>query len=104
MNPRCLPRTWRDVVPTVLDAATVVLLAAVAVGGVLIGEPLFVAIALVIGVAALLARWWERAGVELANHALDVAQLRRELDSCETELAQALDELARRDIAEGGER
>ena len=104
MNPRRLPRTWRDVVPTVLDAATVVLLAAVAVGGVLIGEPLFVVIALVIGVAALLARWWERAGVELADHAFDAAQLRRELAACEAELAQALDELARRDITEGGER
>jgi len=100
MSPR--RRTQRrDVMQTMLDVAAVVLIAGTAVGGVLIGDPLFVALALILGVAARLARRCSRLDAERGDRALDLAQLRRELDACETELAQAYGELARRDT-EGG--
>jgi len=99
-----LPRTTRDVVLTVLDVASVVLLAGAAVAAALLGELLLVALAVAIAVMSFCVRRVSKLAAELGDRALDVAQLRRELDSCETELAQALDELARRDITEGGER
>ena len=99
-----LPRTTRDVVLTVLDVANVVLLAGAAVAAALLGELLLVALAVAIAAMSFCVRRVSKLAAELGDRALDVAQLRRELDSCETELAQALDELARRDITEGGER
>ena len=101
MNARRLPRTWRDVALTVLDVTGVVLLAAVAVGGVLLGEPLLVGLAVAVAVMAVFARRCSHLDAQLGDRAFDVAQLHRELDACETELAQAYGELARRDT-EGG--
>ncbi len=96
---RISPRTGRDTLRTILDVTSALLLAAVAVAGVLIGEPLFVALAVAIGATAF-ARRCERRGVELTDRALDVAQVRRELAACEVELDAALGELARRDLGE----
>ena len=72
------------------------------VGAIILGEPLVVALMFTVGVAALLARHSAARDAQLGDCALDVAQLRRELDSCETELDAALGELASRDTAEGG--
>jgi len=87
---------------TVLDLTSVVLIAGVAVAGVFIGEPLVVALAVAIAVMSFCVRRVSKLAAELGDRALDVAQLRRELDSCETELDAALGELASRDTAEGG--
>ena len=85
----------------VLDVASVVLIAGVAVGGVFIGEPLLVGLAIAIAVMAVFARRCSHLDAQLGDRDLDVAQLRRELAACEAELAQAYGELARRDT-EGG--
>ena len=73
------------------------------VGAIILGEPLVVALMFTVGVAALLARHSAARDAQLGDCALDVAQLRRELDSCEHELNDALRELASRDT-EGGAR
>jgi len=61
-----------------------------------------VALAVAIAVMSFCVRRVSKLAAELGDRALDVAQLRRELDSCETELDAALGELASRDTAEGG--
>jgi len=86
-----------------LDVIGAGLIAIGAVGAVISGEPLFVVLMVTIGAASYFARRSARLDAQLANCTLDVAQLRRELDACETERDDALRELARRDT-EGGAR
>jgi len=86
-----------------LDVFVAGLIVIGAVGALISGEPLIVVLLLTVGAASYLARRSARLDAQLASCALDVAQLRGELDSCEHELNDALRELARRDT-EGGAR
>ena len=101
MSARQLPRTWRDTAVAAFDVAAVVLLAAATVGGVALGEPLLVALAVAIAAGSYFARRVSQLRLTVTDRTLDAAHVRRQLADCEAELADAYDEQGRPDTTGG---
>ena len=101
MSARRLPRTWRDTALDALGVPAVVLFAAVAVGGVALGEPLLTALAVALGAVVLLTRRCSQLRLTVTDRTLDAAHVRRQLADCEAELADAYDEMGRPDTTGG---